>query len=217
MSWPGCVNTLHRTSYWSSSAAGVAEVDENGLLTAVEKGTAYITVASQEDKDIKATATIKVNAAIPSYGISIGKITNGTVALPEGVTSAREGEEIQLTVTPLEGYHLTRLYYVDEAGKEQDISIKTATFKMPNRIITICADFVLNTFTVHFDANGGSGSMDDMQFIWGTAKNLSANKFTLKGSQFAGWGTEADGGAVYEDKATPLSRFMPSGPRRPIR
>ena len=31
---------------------------------------------AKEDKDIKATATIKVNAAIPSYGISVGKIVS---------------------------------------------------------------------------------------------------------------------------------------------
>ena len=37
------------------------------------------------------------------------------------------------------------------------------------------------SYTVRFDANGGTGSMDGQQFTYGVAQNLSANGFTREG------------------------------------
>ena len=56
------------------------------------------------------------------------------------------------------------------------------------------------TYTVHFDANGGEGTMSDQAFTYNTAQNLSANTFTRTGYNFAGWNTAADGtGTAYTD------------------
>ena len=49
------------------------------------------------------------------------------------------------------------------------------------------------SYTVKFDANGGSGSMSNQVFTYGTAQNLIANTFTRDGYMFAGWNTKADG------------------------
>ncbi len=46
---------------------------------------------------------------------------------------------------------------------------------------------------VHFDPNGGTGTMSAESFNYGEAKELSANSFTRTGYIFAGWNTEADG------------------------
>ena len=58
---------------------------------------------------------------------------------------------------------------------------------------------VVNTYTVTFNANGGSGSMTAQAFTPGVAQGLSANAFTRFGYAFAGWATSADGVAVYVD------------------
>ena len=55
-------------------------------------------------------------------------------------------------------------------------------------------------YTVHFDANGGEGTMDDQAFIYGVAQQLTPNAFTRNGYTFAGWSTTLDGEVVYTDK-----------------
>ncbi len=54
-------------------------------------------------------------------------------------------------------------------------------------------------YTVAFNSNGGSGSMDNQQFLYGFAQNLRANTFTCTGRNFLGWSTIADGEVAYTD------------------
>ena len=59
------------------------------------------------------------------------------------------------------------------------------------------------TYTVHFDANGGEGTMADQTFGIGLAQALTANAFTREGYYFDGWNTQTDGlGATYDDGAS---------------
>lgn len=56
-------------------------------------------------------------------------------------------------------------------------------------------------YTIRFDANGGSGGMDDMRLRFGQAAELAANRFWAEGRVFAGWNTEADGtGEAFADR-----------------
>ncbi len=56
-------------------------------------------------------------------------------------------------------------------------------------------------YTVQYDANGGTGSMDSQEFNSGIATNLKPSTFTKDGYSFAFWNTKADGsGASYEDQ-----------------
>ena len=53
--------------------------------------------------------------------------------------------------------------------------------------------YYLNTYTVQFDANGGSGTMKSQTFSQNKEQQLSKNAFEAPdGSQFAGWSTEPD-------------------------
>ena len=71
-----------------------------------------------------------------------------------------------------------------------------------NGTITLTAQWTANTYTIVFDANGGSGTMSNLGMTYDTAKNLTANAFTRTGYTFAGWATSAGGAVVYEDKAS---------------
>ena len=50
---------------------------------------------------------------------------------------------------------------------------------------------VSNTFTVTYNANGGSGSMTATTCNYGVDCNLRDNSYTKSGSTFGGWGTSA--------------------------
>ena len=65
--------------------------------------------------------------------------------------------------------------------------------------VTLYAVWTANSYTVHFDANGGEGTMDDMPFTYGTAQNLSANAFTRTGYTFAGWARSNSAEVMYTD------------------
>ena len=59
------------------------------------------------------------------------------------------------------------------------------------------------TYTVIFDANGGTGSMESQSFTIGTEQPLAANAFTLENNVFAGWNTDKGGaGNTYADGAS---------------
>ena len=57
------------------------------------------------------------------------------------------------------------------------------------------------TYSIHFDPNTGTGSMDDFQMTFNHPANLPEGTFTKDGYLFLGWNTEAAGGGTnYEDE-----------------
>ena len=59
------------------------------------------------------------------------------------------------------------------------------------------------TYTVTYNANGGSGEMKTQTAEEGTEITLTANAFTREGYTFSGWNTAVDGkGTDYADKST---------------
>ncbi len=57
------------------------------------------------------------------------------------------------------------------------------------------------TYTVIFDANGGSGTIANISVEEGSEITLPENTFTKNSYIFAGWATSADGDVSYSDKA----------------
>lgn len=57
-------------------------------------------------------------------------------------------------------------------------------------------------FTVEFNANGGTGTMENQSFVYGVAQNLTRGTFAAPNLYaFDGWNTAADGsGDAYEDE-----------------
>ncbi|MBO4897862.1 MAG: S-layer homology domain-containing protein [Clostridia bacterium] len=57
-----------------------------------------------------------------------------------------------------------------------------------------------DSYIVSFDANGGSGEMEDMEVEAETKTALTDNAFTRKGYKFTGWNTKSDGsGTSYKN------------------
>ena len=67
---------------------------------------------------------------------------------------------------------------------------------------TAAYDSETRTYTVTFNANEGSGTMDPQEVSYGETVNLNKNQFIKDGYEFSKWTTEADGsGSVYYDEA----------------
>ena len=79
----------------------------------------------------------------------------------------------------------------------------------PAHEVRYVAVFAPNTFTVHFDANGGKKSMDDQTFGGANSpRNLTKNAFIKAGYEFDGWAEYSDAetpsvgtGTIYRDGA----------------
>lgn len=64
---------------------------------------------------------------------------------------------------------------------------------------------VPNTYTIQFDANGGSGTMPAVSYAYDkiqTTDSLPPNKFTKGTSTFKGWAVEAEGAVQYTDMSS---------------
>ena len=81
-------------------------------------------------------------------------------------------------------------------------------------VATLYAQWNANRYTVGFDSNTGTGSMDDQQFVYDTEQKLDANKFTKPGYTFTGWNTSKTGdGDGYEDRQTVVNLTADNGGR----
>lgn len=62
------------------------------------------------------------------------------------------------------------------------------------------AVFEAQKYNLHFDANGGEGTMGDLTYTHGQDQSLTKCGFTRAGYDFLGWATAADGGVAYHDQ-----------------
>lgn len=62
------------------------------------------------------------------------------------------------------------------------------------------AYFHAQQYTLHFNANGGEGTMGDLTYTHGQDQSLTKCGFTRAGYDFLGWATAADGGVAYHDQ-----------------
>ncbi len=65
---------------------------------------------------------------------------------------------------------------------------------------TYTANWTPITYTIAYDANGGSGSMASSSYEYDEEKALSENTFAKQGCDFAGWAKSSQESVVYSDK-----------------
>ena len=73
-----------------------------------------------------------------------------------------------------------------------------ATFTMPANNVTLYAQWSLSTYTVYYNANGGSGTINPQSGRYNASITLTNSMPTRSGFTFSGWNTNADGsGTAY--------------------
>ncbi|MBR1497401.1 MAG: leucine-rich repeat protein, partial [Oscillospiraceae bacterium] len=96
---------------------------------------------------------------------------------------------------------LTDVYYGGDESQWSAVSIGANNEKLTSA--TFHYSSKPTTYTVTFNANGGSGTMAAQTFTAGEGIMLNANSFTRSGYTFNGWNTVANGsGTSYADRAS---------------
>ena len=107
------------------------------------------------------------------------------------------GDTVMLTPKPATGYHFT--------GWEDDPSLPASAreIQVDGGYCRYQANFAINTYSIEFHANGGSGTMAPLEEIgYSTAVTLPKNTFRRDNCVFKGWATTATGAVKYANGAS---------------
>ena len=180
----GNTNLNARTFY-------VGNPSENNRTLEVQPGTRRFVWDAFADLGQVTLSSFAVTAKVTEKNFQVN-VTGGT-----GSGSFIQGKSVTISAASKTGYT-----FASWSGTTADTGIlasatsASTTLTIPSRDVAYEATYTPNTYTVKFNANGGSGSMNVESFTYDTAKALTANAFTLSGCTFLGW-------AESESAATP--------------
>ena len=139
--------------------------------------------------------------------ITVGKMHTVVAKLPDVDYSSFDGwvpslsvggSPVEITDKDKDGIYTSADYRIPTSG-----TLSTEQFRdKENVVVTYTGSWTPYTGTIKFDANGGSGSMDDMTVVTHDEdRDLPANTFTKAGYTFLGWSTSANDQVVKGDQA----------------
>ena len=138
-------NATNKAVTWTSSNPSVATV-ENGVVTALARGTAVITATAADGSGASASCTVTVSSylppANPNYRITVEATQGGTVTADP--TAAKAGATVTLTPVPDRGYQVGTVAVTDRFGDAVAVTEQadgTYTFTMPNGQVTVTVTF----------------------------------------------------------------------------
>ncbi len=83
---------------------------------------------------------------------------------------------------------------------------------MPAKDLSVTTTWSPITYTVKFNANGGTGSMEDQVFTFDESQNLKSLGFTRNGYAFCGWSRNSDGNPIeYQDQSSAINMSYDDG------
>lgn len=188
---PGCAFT--RTGYtftgWSLTPDGAT------LLTDVE----YDNLRTEDGEEVTLYAIWSENSYTLSFDMNGGTGTKiePTVYGYEAVVT------LPKNVFTKTGYILSG-WSLERNGEQVYSNGETVTHINPdkNGSVTLYALWTPVKYTIQFNANSGTGTMDSIQMTYDTEAVLTANTFTKTGYHFLGWATSPTGAVVHTDKKT---------------
>ena len=126
----------------------------------------------------------------PTAGANAPTITNSQTVVKSGSSVTINAQ------TEKTGYHWVN--WTKTSGTLGNASNKSTTFTPSANSASAVANYALNTQTVTFNKNGGSGTtMSDQVFTYGVAQALTSNSYTAPtGYKFAGWATSSERAAA---------------------
>ena len=166
--------------------------------------TGYLTSAAttkantvKPSTNISLTATATGNTYYVKYNknddLATGTMANSTHIY--GTTKALTANAFKKTGYSFSGWATSangNVAYADKASVSGLTTTSGAT-------VNLYAKWKANTYTVVYNANGGSGTMSSVTHTYDSAKSLTKNTFTKEGYMFIGWSTSNSGDVEYKD------------------
>lgn len=142
-----------------------------------------VTLDHQDATTIGSSAVyVRYKTGIYASGNFTGAITTITVPAKTGYTFLGYYESVSGNNTPNVSGTNQR---IDASGK---ILFGNTTYTGD---VTLVAAWKPNTYTVIYNANGGTGSMSNSTHTYGVSSALTTSKFTRSGYAFIGWSTSS--------------------------
>ena len=164
-------NATNQAVTWTSSNPSVAKV-ENGVVTALARGTAVITATAADGRGASASCTVTVSSylppANPNYRITVEATQGGTVTADP--TAAKAGTTVTLTPVPDRGYQVGSVAVTDRFGEPVAVTEQadgTYTFTMPNGQVTVTVTFAEAPLPFH-DVTEGDWFYDAVRYAYET-------------------------------------------------
>ena len=155
------------------------ETANNFMMTAPGTGTATYPGSTNSPSATTYTVSFDANGGTGTMADVTG--ISGSYTLPANGFTAPAGQQFKGWATSASGTVITGT----------SITVSTDT-----KLYAIWEPIPVTTYTVSFDANGGTGTMADVTGISGSY-TLPANGFTAPaGQQFKGWATSASGTVI---------------------
>lgn len=179
-------NSFKKTGYtftgWNTRADG--------------SGTAYTNNASVKNLAASGNVTLYAQWAANSYTISFNA-NNGSCS-EKSRTVKYNTQYGALPTATRKGFTFAGWYTAEKGGTK----VSETTVMTSASAITLYAQWNADT-NIAYDANGGSGTMNDQSIPYNTTGSLNLNTFVRTGYTFKGWNTKKDGtGTSYSNGAS---------------
>ncbi|MBE6678538.1 MAG: hypothetical protein E7597_07070, partial [Ruminococcaceae bacterium] len=100
----------------------------------------------------------------------------------------------------------------------EDMRTVSALTAVDGDVVTCYAQWTPNStgtksYYIQYDANGGTGTMEDTKVVYGTSTKIRANTFTREGYTFVGWIAyrRSDNAWCYKDNSALSDKWLVSG------
>jgi uncharacterized repeat protein (TIGR02543 family) len=182
------LNTFTRTGYvftgWATSSSGTAVYTDgqsvSNLATVVETVTLYAVWIAN-------TYTVVYNA------------NGGSGTMEDSVITVGQSQQLRTNTFARTGYTFAGWATTTSGTAAYTNGQSVSNLTTAGNTVTLYAVWNGISYTVAYNNNGGSGTMANTGFTYGTEQNLRANTFTRSGYVFAGWAATASGAVVYTD------------------
>ena len=175
---------------WTGAAADVALVTSK---------TSASTKFKMPGRAVTLTATYQPNAYTVKFKANKGTGTMANESFTYGVAKELTANAFARTGYAFLGWGGSPSSATASYSNQQVVSNLTAT---ANGTVNLYAVWKANTYSVKFNANGGTGTMANESFTYDVAKALTANAFSRTGYTYQGWATAAAGSKVYSNGQT---------------